>query len=106
MRKPLWIVAMTLLMTAPVGCDSSDGEIPDKFKVEKIVPLSERKQKVTQTPEELAEIRKKSGFKSQEELAEENRKMFEKGAREYVKTRLKAYRQFLADLRGKLDEVE
>lgn len=106
MRKPLWIVAMTLLMTVPVGCDSSDGEIPDKFKVEKIVPLSERKQKVTQTPEELAEIRKKSGFKSQEELAEENRKMFEKGEREYVKTRLKEYRKFLADLRGKLDEVE
>jgi hypothetical protein len=107
MRKPLWIVATTLLMTGPVGCGSSDGEIPDKFKVEKkYVPLSEREVKVTQTPEELAEIRKKSGFKSKEELAAENAKMFEKGAREYVKTRLDAYRGFVADLRSKLEEVE
>lgn len=92
-------------LSGPVACDS--GETDDKFKVEKkYVPLSERTQKVTQSPEELAEIRKKSGFKSQEELQKEAADMFEKGAREYVKTRLKEYRAFVAELRGYADEVE
>ncbi len=95
------------LCAAPLGCDSSESEVDDRFKVEKkFVPLDERTQKVTQTPEELAEIRKKSGFKSQEELQEEAAAMFEKGAREYVKTRLEEYRKFVAELRGYADEVE
>ena len=73
----LSILAATLMLGVAPACDSSDSEVSDKFKVDnKYVPLSEREVKVKQTPEELAEIRKKSGFKSQEELAEENRKGF------------------------------
>jgi hypothetical protein len=109
MRKPLWIAAAVLTMSTFAGCEASDKEpeVDERFKVEKkFVPLSEREVKVTQSAEELAEIRKKSGFKTQEEIAAENAKMFEKGAREHVKTHLEGYRGVVAELTANLDEID
>lgn len=58
------------------------------------------------TPEQLAEARKAAGHDSMDEIAAENAIMFEKGAREYIKTRLPEYRDFVTELRGYLDEIE
>ena len=41
-----------------------------------------------------------------DEIAAENAKMFEKGAQEYIKTRMPEYRDALKQLRGFLDQVE
>ena len=108
MRKRLWI-ASAVLAVSTFACTSSKGEdgVDPRFKVEKkFVPLSEREVKVDQSPEELAELRKKSGFKTQEEIAAENAKMFEKGAREHVKTHLKGYRELVATVTANLDEID
>jgi hypothetical protein len=110
MPKRLWIASAVLALSTATACDSSDGgepEVDERFKVEKkFVPLSEREVKVDQSPEELAELRKKSGFKTQEEIAAENAKMFEKGAREHVKTKLEGYREVVATLTSNLDEID
>lgn len=109
-RSPSLLLCSLLLLgsTSFVACDGGGEEkVDDRFKVEKkFVPLSERTQKVEQTPEELEEMRKKSGFKTQEEIAAENAAMFEKGDREYVKTRLSDYRAFVGELKKYLDEFE
>ena len=98
---------LSISLLAPLGCDSSD-EPDDRFKLKqkKFVPLGEREVKVDATPEELAEARKKAGFKSSEERAEEAKAIFEKAAREYVKTRAAEYRKFVVDLRSKVDDAE
>lgn len=58
------------------------------------------------TPEELAEARKAAGHDSMDEIAAENAIMFEKGAREYIKTRLPEYRDLMTEIRGYLDDIE
>lgn len=69
--------------------------------------LKDLKQKSSDmTPEELAEARRKAGFKSRDEIAAENAAEFEKSAREYIKTRMKEYKALLGDLRGALDSLE
>jgi hypothetical protein len=105
MRAPLLFLALCLVPV--VGCDSSESEPDEKFKLKKkFVPPSEREVKVDATPEELAEARKKAGFKSREEQENEAKAMFEKSAREYVKTRAAEYRKFVEDIRAKLDDAE
>lgn len=58
------------------------------------------------TPEELEAARNAAGHDSKDEIAAENAKIFEKGAREYIKTRLSEYRELITELRGYLDEIE
>ncbi|EDM76162.1 hypothetical protein PPSIR1_26918 [Plesiocystis pacifica SIR-1] len=58
------------------------------------------------TLEDLAEARRMAGHASMEEIAAENARMFERGAREYIKTRMPEYRRLLADLRALVTEVE
>ncbi len=88
-----------------VGCGGGER----KSIAEQIAPKKSDatpKKKDTRTPEELKEARKKAGFVDQDELAAENAKMFEKSAREYVKTRIKEYREFVKMFRESLDEIE
>lgn len=58
------------------------------------------------TPEELAKAREAAGHSSADELAAENARMFEKGAREWIKTRMAEYRDFVADFRDHIDTIE
>ena len=60
----------------------------------------------TATKEELEEMRKAAGHPSQDEIAAENAAMFEKGAREYIKTRMPEYRALSKGLRADLDTIE
>ena len=83
-----------------------DGERPDPYAIKKSGTVDLHKYEVEMTPEELAEARKAAGHDSMDEIAAENAKMFEKGAREYIKTRMPEYRDLLAELRGFLDDLE
>ena len=104
MRTQLLRLALCVVPFALVACDATPDEEP---KPKKRKRLSEMKQAGTdQTPEELAAARKAAGFKTQEEIAAENAAMFEKGDREYVKTRLPEYREFTKTFRGILDDLE
>ncbi len=86
------------------GCDSGEEDKP-QFKPSK--SLSELKQaKIEVSEEELAAARKNSGFKSAKELAKENAAIFEKGAQEYVKTRMGEYRAVVAELGAHVAEIE
>jgi hypothetical protein len=85
-----------------VACDAKKTDLHDFKKG----PVDIHKVKVEMTPEELAAARKAAGHDSMDEIAAENAKMFEKGAREYIKTRLPEYRDLLKELRGYLDEIE
>lgn len=91
-----------LLALSLVACDAKKTDLHDFKKG----PVDVHKLKVEMTPEELAEARKAAGHDSVDQIAEENAKMFEKGAREYVKTRLPEYRDLVAQLRGYLDDIE
>jgi hypothetical protein len=91
-----------LLALSLVACDAKKTDLRDFKKG----PVDVHKIKVEMTEEELAAARKAAGHDSVDQIAEENAKMFEKGAREYVKTRLPEYRDLIAELRGYLDDVE
>ena len=58
------------------------------------------------SPEELAKARELSDHDSQDKVAEENAMMFEKGAREYIKTRMAEYRDFMKEFAAAIDEIE
>lgn len=96
------LVAGLGLALSLAACDKKENPyaVPEK----KTVDLHSFDKEMT--PEELAEARKAAGHDSMDEIAAENAKMFEKGAREYVKTRLPEYRDLLTELRGYLDEIE
>ena len=86
-------LALGVLFLAPLTVACDGGEQKEEEPKKKPRSLSDLKQAGPDaTPEELEAARKKAGFKSAEEIAAENAAMFEKGAREYVKTRLKEYR--------------
>ncbi|GEM_PF-1036716 len=100
---------MIVLGVAVLACGGSEGE----SALQKSLPpptkkLSDVKQgsATDKSPEELAEARKQAGFKSRDELAAENASAFEKGAREYVKTRMKDYRGLITDLRNSFERLE
>ncbi len=83
------------------GCDSNKSEPPPAKKSR---DMHSYKQEAT--PEELEEARKRAGHSSQDEIAAENAKMFEKGAREWIKTRMAEYRDFMKDFRDHIDTIE
>jgi hypothetical protein len=86
-----------------VACDAKENPYAVK-KTGGAVDLHSYEKEMT--PEELAEARKAAGHDSMDEIAAENAKLFEKGAREYIKTRLPEYREFVVEMRGYLDEIE
>ncbi len=112
MRSAHVIVTLAAVLAMAVSTGACDGGDSGKDKIlEGIGPASKKldeipKTKPKMTPEELKEARRKAGFKDMDEIAAENAKEFEKGAREYVKTRMKEYRAFLADMRANLDDIE
>jgi hypothetical protein len=88
-----------------VGCGGG-GENPYAVKKE-TKSLSDLKQSSPEVSEEEAEKKRKElGIKTNDEIAAENAAMFEKGAREYVKTRLDEYKELLGEVRGDLDSLE
>ncbi|WAS92426.1 hypothetical protein [Nannocystis punicea] len=97
------------LMAAP-GCDGGER----KSIAEQIGPptkkVSELKQDSGVSEEELARRRKEAGFKTKAEidaeLAAENAKEMEKVEREWIKTRLKEYKQLDVDTGKFIDDVE
>lgn len=94
---------LTFSSLAPMACDESARQ--EKLNTHKQTrDLKDFEPEMS--PEELAEARKATHHDSQDELAAENAKMFEKGAREWIKTRLPEYRDFLADFRDHIDTIE
>lgn len=108
MRTALLVVALSLTLAPACG----GGE--KKSIAEQIGPatknVAEVKGDTKVSEEELARRRKEAGFVTKEEadakIAAENAAMFEKGDREYVKTRLVDYRKLSADARKLLDDIE
>ena len=88
-----------------IGCDS--GKEPD-LGIPQTKSVSDLKQekKSKLSPEELAEERRKAGFKTQEEQIEEAKQAYDQMEKGYVKGRLPAYRELVASLRKELDAVE
>jgi hypothetical protein len=69
--------------------------------------LSDLKQAAPELSAEEAEAKRKElGIRTDEEIAAENAAMFEKGAREYIKTRAGEYREFIQEFRKRLDTIE
>ena len=102
MARPITVTLASLgLALGLVACDAKKTDLKDFKKSTDI-----HKIKVEMTPEELAAARKAAGHDSMDEIAAENAKMFEKGAREYIKTRLPEYRDLVKELRGFLDDIE
>jgi uncharacterized protein YicC (UPF0701 family) len=100
-------LALAILFTAgslaPMACDDTARE--EKLNSHKKT-RDLKDVEIEMTPEELAEARKAAGHDSQDEIAAENAKIFEKGAREWIKTRMSEYRDFLADFRDHIDTIE
>lgn len=100
--KLLTVLTLTTGLFALTACEPKENPYevknkgtPDLHKIDN-----------TASEEELAKMREAAGHSSQDELAKENAAMFEKGAREYVKTRLPEYRALVKELRGHLDQIE
>jgi hypothetical protein len=96
-----WLVMCSLL----VGCDS--GKDPDLGmpQTKSVYDLKQSK-KSQLSDEELAEERRKAGFKTDEEVMAEAKERYEEMEKGYVKGRLPAYRALLASVRKELDAVE
>jgi len=108
-RRIIPQVALTLSLSLSLGATvvACDGERENPYAVKKksgAVDLHSYEEEMT--PEELAAARKAAGHESMDEIAAENAKMFEKGAQEYIKTRMPEYRDLLKEMRGYLDKIE
>lgn len=100
MRTLVCVAALVLGLGA---CDTGQAKV--ELEPQK-APKSNKPKKPEMTPEELAEARRKAGFKDTNELAEENIATMKKGEREWVKTRLKEHRKMLDDIRALLERAE
>ncbi|MDC0717284.1 hypothetical protein [Nannocystis bainbridge] len=109
MTRSLMFALPWALLAAP-ACDGGER----KSIADQIGPptkkLSELKQDSGVSDEELARRRKEAGFKTKSEvdaeLAAENAKEMEKSEREWIKTRIKEYKQLDVDTRKFIDDVE
>jgi hypothetical protein len=95
-----WLVVCSVF----VGCDSKEPDLGIP-QTKSVYDLKQAK-KSELSEEELAEERRKAGFKSHEEQVAEAKETYEKMEKGYVKGRLPAYRDLLASLRKELDAVE
>lgn len=104
-RRALGLVLATAVLSLGLGATACEArENPYEVEYKQGPNLHEIDN--TATEEELAAARKAAGHPTQDEIAAENAKMFEKGAREYIKTRLSEYRDFVAEFRKLLGDVE
>ncbi|MCY0992987.1 hypothetical protein OV203_37950 [Nannocystis sp. ILAH1] len=107
--RSLMLALPWALLAAP-ACDGGER----KSIAEQIGPptkkVSELKQDAGVSEEELARRRKEAGFKTKAEidaeLAAENAKEMEKAEREWIKTRIKEYKQLDVDTGKFIDDVE
>jgi hypothetical protein len=91
-------------MALAFACDSRTDE-PPPTKTKSIYDLKQTPP-TSMTPEQLAEARKKAGLKTQEEVLAEARATLSRREKEQIKERLTKYRELLANLRKKLDDLE
>lgn len=99
------LLCVTGLLFGLSACDTGQPKVEAPPKTKNIGELKQAA-KTDMTPEELEEARRKAGFKDPNELAQDNIAEMAKGEREYVKTRLKEHREFVASIRSLLDRVE
>lgn len=102
MRKTLLFTAL-LAPLCLAACDSAAEDTPEPSK--KPADLKQ-KPKSELSKEELAEARRKAGFKSQEEQMAEAKAVYEKMERGYVKARLEPYRDLAKQLSASIDGIE
>lgn len=101
------VSSVVLASLVVLGCGGGGESAIAKSMPKPTKSLSELKQtKPEMTPEELAEARRKAGFKSRDEIAKENAAAFEADARKYVKQRAKDYKALIGDVRAALDDLE
>ena len=105
-RNLVSMLTVSLCLGLSVSSLACDADRPNPYEVKKSGSIDLHSYEKEMTPEELAEARKAAGHDSMDEIAAENAKMFEKGAREYIKTRLPEYRDLVKELRGYLDAIE
>ncbi len=102
MVRAISVFGMCAVLVTLSACDAKEEEKP-KYESRS---LSDLDQNQAVSDEEAAANRKAAGIKSDEEIAAENAAFFEKGAKEYIKTRLVEYRALVAELRAMVDDVE
>jgi hypothetical protein len=98
MRPVATPLALFLIM---VGCDASapsPGPRPEPARSEAPAPPP-------MTPEELAEARRKAGFRD-DDLAAEKAQAREQGGRQYVREHLAAYRGLIRALDRSVDDID
>ena len=105
MHKLSTLLATVTLATTCVTLSACDKK-EDPYATKKGGQVDLHSVEVEQSEEDLEEARKAAGHDSRDEIAAENAKMFEKGAREWIKTRMPEYRDLLAEMRGFLDDIE
>ncbi|MCA9706856.1 MAG: hypothetical protein KDK70_13470 [Myxococcales bacterium] len=97
------LVCAAALVIGLGACDTGQPKV--ELEPQK-APKSDKPKKPEMTPEQLAEARRKAGFKDTNELAEENIAAMRKGEREWVKTRLAEHRAMLDGVRKLLERAE
>ncbi|MFV8752065.1 hypothetical protein ACNOYE_16080 [Nannocystaceae bacterium ST9] len=103
--RPTRLALAVLFVSGSLALTACDGARQEKLNTHKQTrDLKDYNPEMS--PEELANARKAAGHDSQDEIAAENAKMFEKGAREWIKTRMPEYRDFVADFRDHVDTIE
>jgi uncharacterized protein (DUF885 family) len=99
------LCSLLVMCSLFVGCDT-DKEADLGIPQTKSVHDLKQSKKSKLSDEELAEERRKAGFKSHEEQMAEAKETYEKMSKGYVKGRLPAYRDLLAALRKEMTAVE
>ena len=104
MRSSL-LTLSTVLALSTLACDAKkeDSLVAAKTKG---APEPKQTRADTRTPEELEKARKEAGFTNPDDAAKANIAAMEKGEREYVKTRLAAYREMVKNLRAHVDSID
>ncbi len=102
--RSLVVGALALALSA---CGGEQPSIEDQIGPASKKPSEAKaEKKSTMSPEELAEARRKAGFVDPEEERAKVAKEMEKGEREFVKTRLKDFRELSEDFEERVDELE
>jgi hypothetical protein len=98
-----YLIAASFVLS--LGCgDGGDNPYANKPKSKSLEDLKQSAPELT--AEEQEAKRKALGIRTNDEIAAENAAIFEKGAREYVKTRLPEYREFTKEMTDHLAALE